>query len=113
MRNLVWSDNTCTVGWTSIHGLFTAEDMGWLASMQPSGHFTPTFYCEGKDKVWARVKSRTSGRVVRIEDWPAYMRLRPGDHGRFYYSFPEDEKGIALLTALRLQGMQERRCHER
>jgi hypothetical protein len=40
------------------------------------------------------------------------MWTKPGESRRFYYSFPEDEKGVVLLTALRLQGMKGRGCHE-
>jgi flavodoxin len=106
MRNVTWSDNTCLVGWTSIHGELTLEDMDWLTEMQPKGHFTATFYYLG---------GTMSSRVHKTKDmtWQQWMAIQPGEHRTFYYTFPEDEKGIALLTALRLQGMQGRRCHER
>lgn len=102
MKNVTWNDNLCTVGWTTVHGEFAARDMDWLLSMQPKGYFTPTFYTRGNE---LSQKEHLS--------WQEYMWTKPGESRRFYYSFPEDEKGVVLLTALRLQGMKGRGCHER
>jgi len=43
MRNLDWSDNILTVGWTCIHGSFTLKELKQLYDLHPEGSFSPTF----------------------------------------------------------------------
>jgi len=90
LKNLRWSDNTCTVGHTTIWAVMTCSDMEWLLQMHPAGHFVNTFYYSGPRG---------------NHDWINYTRVQ--GPGGFYFDFPLDEKGRALLTALRLHGMKE------
>lgn len=46
MKNVRWSDNSCTVGGTCIHGFFNGPDLEKLLELCPEGNFTPTFYSE-------------------------------------------------------------------
>jgi hypothetical protein len=46
MKNVIWTNNVCTVGGTCIHGYFDGIDLTFLLSLCPEGYFTPTFYCE-------------------------------------------------------------------
>ena len=97
MKQLRWSDNTCSVGWTSIWAMMTAHDMDWLREMHPKGYFTNTFYYS----------------IARVEDWPEVIRKLEKDitgdpHFPFYFTFPEDAAGCALLAALRMMGMTAR-----
>ena len=43
LKNLDWSNNICTVGWTCIHGYFTLEELKQLSDLHPEGNFSPTF----------------------------------------------------------------------
>lgn len=43
MKNLDWSNNICTVGWTCIHGWFTLDELKQLIELHPEGSFSPTF----------------------------------------------------------------------
>lgn len=92
LKSLRWSDNTCTVGHTTIWALMTAEDMEWLLQMQPRGRFTNTFFYAGPRG---------------NNDWINYARVQNGLHG-FYFNFPEDERGKTLIIALRMLGMGDR-----
>jgi hypothetical protein len=95
MKYLNWSDNVCTIGWTSIHGVMNADDMEWMGKMHPAGHFTPTFFSR-----WSWNHTVT----------PERIREHCGDESRgFYFTFPEDERGQALLTALKFKGMKGER----
>jgi hypothetical protein len=93
MERLMWSDNICTVGWTSIHAWMTPDDMDWLIMMQPEGNFTPTFSPPWSS--WAHVTSD----LVR-------QYFKDGMERAFYFSFPEDRNGEVLLIALKLKGME-------
>jgi hypothetical protein len=43
MKNLDWTNNICTVGWTCIHGYFTLAELKDLYGLHPEGNFSPTF----------------------------------------------------------------------
>lgn len=93
MRNLEHSDNLCTVGWTQIHGLMNADDLQLLFDVQPKGHFTPTFY-ETKLTHWPECT------VGNVRD------LFGGKEMGYYFAFPLDEQGVALLALLHMLGME-------
>ena len=44
MKYLKWSDNGCTVGWTTIHAHMNHADKALLLTMAPEGRFSKTFY---------------------------------------------------------------------
>ena len=73
-----WSDNTCTVGWTNIHGYFNSIEMEQIQKAMPEGRFTNTFYANNRN----------------IRDWRAFSNYLY-ETGRavesrmgFYFSFP-------------------------
>lgn len=84
MNRLRHSDNTCTVGWTSIHAQMTADDMRHLQSKHTEGYFTQTFFRSGK---WLRTP----------EEFEECGYTYPMG---FYFTFPRDEQGEALLDEL-------------
>lgn len=86
MNQVSWSDNLCTVGWTTIHGWFDKRDRDWLASMVDRHHFSATVSRESQ---------------ARLESFNTPCP--------YYFDFPEDDKGKALLSALRIMGMPGRR----
>jgi hypothetical protein len=98
MKNLTWSDNICTVGWTSVHARMQPKDMEWLQEMQPRGHFTPTF-----SPPWS------------CECCPGAVRAFLGEFSErgYYFTFPEDKAGTALLVALKVRGMTGERWMSR
>ncbi len=92
MQRVTWSDNTCAVGWTSIHGYFTPCDLEWLLRQVPMGKLTPTFFNHLPPR-WT----------------PDTIRDRLGTGARsYYFSFPESD-GTTLLVALRLHGFPMQR----
>ena len=76
MKGLSWSDNICTVGWTSIYGSFTLADMQELLGLHPEGSFTPTFSGIGLGYTNEELFSR-----LKEEGWDDV------EHG-FYFQFP-------------------------
>ena len=105
MKSLRWSDNICTVGWTCIHAWMNYEDMEWLHSMHPEGTFTPTFF---PPSVFNRhTKRNTASWLEAMKDFKG-SRLYAQTILGFYFNFPEDERGKALLVALKLRGMGDR-----
>lgn len=86
MYEVAWSDNTCSVGYTTIHGRLDKADREWLDSMA-DGWFTGTCH-------------PNTIRLLEAQGKPA----------PYYFTFREDERGKALITALRLMGMPGRRA---
>ncbi|TXT66009.1 MAG: hypothetical protein BAJALOKI3v1_50006 [Promethearchaeota archaeon] len=106
MRHLSFSDNCCTVGWTSIHASMSYEDMKDLLSKCPKGRFSNTFFC------------RTS--IYTIEQYAEYLNERccHGTHNDvpelpFYFTFPLDDDGIRLLRNFGYTPERSRYWHER
>ena len=85
---LTWPDNTCSVGWTCIHGWLNAEEMDYLETMVDGGHFTPTYYREG------RAVRSASGHAV------LYGTQRKG----YYFTFPI-KPNLDFLVMLRVVGL--------
>jgi len=92
MRYITWADNICTVGWTSIHASLSPNDMEWLLSMHPQGWLTPTFF-----PPWGHSRAKVTPELARSH-WGEAEK-------RYYFSFPEDQQGQALLVALKIKGM--------
>lgn len=88
IQELQWSDNVCTVGWTCIHAYMVAADMRWLLERCPDGTFTPTFYRLAEE----------GGPVLTPEE----AEKLEGPRG-FYFNFPLDMRGEALLAELGLR----------
>ena len=80
MHSVRWSDNTCTVGYTSIHGYFNQTDREFLKSLVPNGEFIPTFYRDPRNQ------------AVASREMPYYFHFRK-------------KEGKALLVALQLMGV--------
>lgn len=93
LTNLRFSNNTCIVGWTSIH----AHDWQWRAvrralEMCPRGDFTETTYVSGDER---RMWSDTEQRQAKLYGAPIHILYRGA-----YFSFPIDEGGGKLLISL-------------
>ena len=90
-----WSDNTCSVGWTSLHGYFTPGELQRLLDVVPNATITPTFY----EAALHPSRGLSAQEVItRYEKMWVRRKCARG----FYFTFPEDTRGIELLTALRL-----------
>lgn len=88
MEYLSWPDNTCSVGYTCIHGWMNADEMKYLEGAVTGGHFTPTYYREG-----CSVRhSRDHGNV--------YGEQRKG----YYFTFPL-LLNLEFLIILRMHGL--------
>jgi len=93
VKNLKWSDNTGSVGWTSIHAVMSVQDMDNLLRWCPQGHFTNTFL----STAWPDHKSPTPDLVA---DAMATGKLDARTTWAFYFTFPLDEAGRGLLDIL-------------
>lgn len=88
MKRITHSDNLCTVGWTCINALMTADDMRALLRRCPDGSFTQCFYAGNKT-----INTPDKAKV--------YLEKRGWQgHGNFYFNFKEDDRGQALLDEL-------------
>ena len=87
MRNITWNDNSGREGITCIHAKMTLADLDWLKSMHPRGYFVHTTFVTN----------------MSLRQYATNVGVVPA-----YFYFPEDDKGIALLAALRLMGMGNR-----
>ena len=93
LRNLKFSDNTCTVGWTCIH----ASGWGYPsidAAMRlcPLGNFTSTTYVDSDmRRIWTD-EQRDNADLYGV---PIHLLYKGA-----YFNFPVDEGGGKLLIAL-------------
>ena len=99
MKRLTHSNNTCTVGWTCIHAIMSPDDMRELLAACPEGSFTATWYHPKRDirtpDDFEQYLNDENAR--RKERGYGYMTM--SDAG-FYFNFPRDEVGEALLAKL-------------
>lgn len=85
-------DNLLCVGWTSIWGCFTPEDMEWLQSNCHKGYFTPTFY--------SPKYGISNWTPEKLRQLLAEENLSGLNYRMFYFSFPIDKNGVELLRSL-------------
>ena len=97
MRSVRHSDNSCTVGWTSISGTFDADDVALMHEVCPEGYLIPTFL------VPRGHGPKREGERTTTTDWIEWLR-KGGLHGSkaftFYYTFPLGPNGEVLLVVL-------------
>ena len=79
LMRVTHSDNTCTVGWTSIHACMRYEDACALMAIV-DGHFTPTCYVQCG--FWhkpglAVLKYWTGIDPTGLKHFPAYFTFNP------------------------------------
>ena len=88
---LYWPDNTCTVGWTSIHGYFTFQDMDWLEANVEGGYLTSTRYGMGSERKLSLYRDHLK-ESDSSKRWPCY------------YTFPM-LPNMAFVALLRVSGL--------
>lgn len=95
LKQLKWSDNLCTVGWSNIHAYgWTREAIDAALFFCPRGHFTVTSYVDGDERrAWADFQRQEK------EDFgaPVYV-IEKGA----YFDFPMDNGALHLMQALGL-----------
>ena len=93
LSDLRFSDNTGTVGWTSIHAKRWGYASVWAATrLCPEGNFTATSYISGDERHGWTIAQRANAQRYGV---PIYMLYNGA-----YFSFPVDENGGKLLIAL-------------
>lgn len=85
MKDLKWSDNVCTVGWTCVHAGFTPAQMNDLKTLCPKGDFTVTFLSDFP--------------IRSAKDAEKHLKTHPYSNGVIYtyFTFPLDKNGVSLL----------------
>jgi len=108
-ENIVFSDNTGSVGWTCFHGLLTPEDMSELKKLCPRGNFSACFGTAW-DKGHSILETPEGFREYLNWDnnkWAKYRHNNPVERAVFYFNFPLDLHGENLLRKL---GFEPEKC---
>jgi len=93
LTNVTWPDNSCTVGYTSIHFYTDSRaDIEEMLDFCTDGSFIATFYNPSVGVTG--FKNKEDLRYFVLEGRPR----------GFYFNFKLDEKGWAFLATLRLRG---------
>lgn len=90
-----WSDNTGSVGYTSIWGRWTPDEMRALLEVCPRGTFMQTSLYEYRDV-------KTPEQAEELIKWrnKNFTYYRAIDRLGFYFNFPLDRFGCKLLELL-------------
>lgn len=84
LRNIKHHDNSCSVGWTTIHAHgWTADAVRFVMTLAPSGSFTVTSYTDGDERrAWNdihQVEKKKYGAPIYVLKKGAYFNFKMGD----------------------------------